>query len=842
MAYDRFLVERARKLVRTFLSGLVLAGAGFGCLTAAALNPDLDISHYAHTAWRTRDGFPKGTITTIAQTPDGYLWTATDLGLFRFDGVRAVPWQPSGEQLPGSAIRSLLVAREGTLWIGTMKGLASWKDGRLTQYPEVAGQIVASLLQDHEGTVWFGAYAPGRLCAIQGDRVQCYGAGTFGVAAFRLYEDTEGNLWVSTSTGLWRWKAGRAVNIRLPGDILPDSVIEDTNGSLLMATAKGLERLAGGKIQSYALPGVTAHFRPRLFLRGSDGSLWIGSDEGLLRLHQGKTDLFGAADGLSGDTVTNIFEDREGNLWVATASGLDRFREYSIPTISRNQGLSSSNSWTVQATPDGSVWLGTASGLNRWANGRMTVYRDQRVLGQGRRRDDRDLNPGDTATEVANSGLAGTPQSLGLDDQGRLYVSTANGVFRFEGGRFVRVPGIPGGNIWSIVEDGHRKMWISDGTVGLLSFGPGNAVQSIPWSQFGQKSFGATALLPDRSEGGVWVAFFEGGIAYFKNGLVRASYTAADGLGGGRVSHLRYGSRGAIWPATEGGLSRIKDGHIGTLSSKNGLPCDQVHWSMEDDDHAVWVYMPCGLARIDRSEWYAWADDPRHAVKTTLYDTSDGVGSVGVSGGFGPHVTRSPDGRIWFVPRGGVSVIDPRNLPFNKLPPPVLIEQITADGKSYDPAHASLPPHVRYVAVDYTALSLTVPEKVHFRFKLDGQDPDWREVVNIRQVEYSNLPPGDYHFLRDGLQQQRRMEPGRRFSGFFDRAGVLPDHLVPGFVRGCIRSAALGALSTASSYHAAAVRRGIGSHRKRAPAHRAGIARHPAAKFSGCGVSISGGS
>src|SRR6202051_3637408 len=180
------------------------------CPCASALNPaSLDINQYAHTAWPARGGFFKGTITSIAQTPDGYLWLGTEFGLLCFDGVRSVPWQPpAGEHLPGGSIRSLLAARDGTLWIGTTEGLASWKDGRLTHYSELAGQV-RPLLEDREGTIWAGGFvsSTGRLCAIQSGGAHCYGEdGSFGREVISLYEDSRGYLWAGAVTGLWRWK------------------------------------------------------------------------------------------------------------------------------------------------------------------------------------------------------------------------------------------------------------------------------------------------------------------------------------------------------------------------------------------------------------------------------------------------------------------------------------------------------------------------------------------------------------------------------------------------------------------------------------------------------------
>src|SRR5215471_13001853 len=180
------------------------------CPCALALNPALDINQYAHKAWTVRDGFFKGRIRSIAQTPDGYLWLGTEFGLVRFDGVRAVAWEPpTGEHLTNSSTYSLLTARDGRLWIGTRAGLASWKDGKLTHYPELAGQVIFTLLEDREGVVWAGGSAipTGTLCAIRHGGAQCYGAaGSFGGAVGSLYEDIKGNLWVGAASGVWRWK------------------------------------------------------------------------------------------------------------------------------------------------------------------------------------------------------------------------------------------------------------------------------------------------------------------------------------------------------------------------------------------------------------------------------------------------------------------------------------------------------------------------------------------------------------------------------------------------------------------------------------------------------------
>ena len=535
--------------------------------------------------------------------------------------------------------------------------------------------------------------------------------------------------------------------------------------SSVTGLSEGLTQLAGGKIRSYSLPGIAQQFRPTRLFRSSDGSLWVGTAEGLLHMHHGQTDKFSATDGLSGNFIRKIFEDREGDVWVSTEDGLDRFREFAVPTISENErGLSTSAVTVLQATADGSIWILTADGLNRWQNGHVTLYGNRNVPGQNRRTGEPQPIAKTGVTEIANGGLRGPVCSLGQDDQGRLWAGGREGAFYFDHDRFLRVPGLPGGNISSIVGDGHGKVWISNLDEGLFYSTPEGVVQRIPWARFGHTQ-GSGALLSDRLHGGLWLGFLDGGMAFLKDGQI-SSYNLADGLGDGSVNDLELGSDGAVWAATTSGLSRVENGRVMTLGSKNGLPCDAVNWVMEDDDRSLWLYMPCGLVRIARSEVNAWAQDPKRSVQTTVFDSSDGVRSRALPGHYERKVTKSLDGRIWFSPPDGVSIIDPRHLPFNKLPPAVDIARITADGKTYDATNGlRLPPRVRDLSIDYTALSLVIPEKVRFRFKLEGQDREWREVVNQREVQYSNLSPGKYTFRVTACNN----------SGVWNEAGTFLD-------------------------------------------------------------------
>ncbi|HEU4506639.1 MAG TPA: two-component regulator propeller domain-containing protein [Pyrinomonadaceae bacterium] len=704
------------------------------CPAAFALDPTLDISQYAHTSWRVRDGFPNGQISSFAQTPDGYLWLGTEFGLIRFDGVKHVLWRPPADQkLPSNFIFSLLVTRDGTLWIGTEKGLASWKDGKLTQHPELAERYIFALVEDREGSVWVSglSVSGGKLCSIRNGNVQCFGDdGSLGRGVFNLYEDSKGNLWAGVKEGLWLWKPGPPKFYSFPGE--PDGIQcfgEDSDGTLLVGWKGGIHRFTDGKTEPYSVPGVTGQIRGRRILRDRDGGLWIGTlNRGLVHVHEGRADVFGMSDGLSGEAGDRLFLDREGNIWVATGSGLDRFREYAVATFSVKQGLSSPWVQSVVADKAGAIWVATRNYLNRWSNGQLSVF---------------NVKP-DTFK----------PNSLFQDRSGRVWVSTPFGFGYLENDRYVAVSNVPGA-VTAIAQDSAENLWIGNEHAGLFHVLRGSVVQQIPWSKFRQDDH-ASVMEADVAKGGVWLGFFLGGIAYYSDGQIRSTYTVAGGLSAGRVSDLQFDKDGALWIATEGGLSRLKNGRVAALNSQNGLPCDAVHWVREDDAGSFWLYAACGLVRVSRAELDALASaveqgiDAKPSINAVVFDNSDGVRSLAVGNHFFPQVAKASDGKLWFsTGDGGISVVNPGRLAFNNFAPPVHIEQFIADRKIYDAAKGGslrLPPLLRDLQIDFTALSLVAPEKIRFRYKLEGRDSDWQEVTDRRQVFYTDLPPGDYRF------------------------------------------------------------------------------------------------
>jgi len=297
----------------------------------------------------------------------------------------------------------------------------------------------------------------------------------------------------------------------------------------------------------------------------------------------------------------------------------------------------------------------------------------------------------------------------------------------------------PEGNIWVA----HRT--------GLFRVSLDGRIQRINLPLKGKLNIWRVAA--DPVNGGLWAGLDNGSLFHLTNDRIVASYGPGDGLGVGLINEVRVAPDGAVWIARQGGLSRIMNDQVATLDRNAGMPCDGAHASIESDDNALWVYTYCGLVRIARSGLKAWTGavdnrKPLPAVHPTILSYDDGLLSYPAFGGSAtPHLTKTPDGKLWMSTLNGVTVVDPSRLIINTVPPPVHIEKILANGSRVEIAQGlRLPPLTRELNISFNALSLEAPEKIHFRYKLEGQDVDWREVIDQRSVRYANLAPGEYRF------------------------------------------------------------------------------------------------
>jgi len=712
---------------RKVVPGLILASTLLASSTAVlAINPPQQLGEYAHTAWSRRDGYSLGGVYTVAQTPDGYLWLASEMGLYRFDGEKFIPWQPPpGQKLP-NAPYSLLVSRDGTLWIGTYYGFVSWNGVDLTEYPELKATFATTLLEDRDGTIWAGIIreSKGELCEIRAGRAQCHTEdGAFGEFVWSLAQDESGALWVGAEKGLWRWKPGPPERFELPGRPADLLVVD---GELLVGIRRGgLLHFAGGTLVPYPVTDGSGQQVPdsvikaNKLLRDRDGGIWIGSDAvGVHHVKNRRLETFNVASGLTGDIACSLFEDREGNIWYASEKGLDRFRKLSVNTLWVDEGPNSEITKAVMASSDGGVWVTSADGITRWQDGRSHYYKD----------------------------VPGLPdawaQALFEDPRGRIWFGTHGGLVYYDRGRFFPVEGQPDSDIVSISGD-ETNLWVA-GPRALALFQNDRLVGQFDWTEIGSPS--RAVAVADR--GGVWLGHsVYGGVEFFKDGKTRERYAAADGLGAGHVASLRLDRDGALWAATQSGLSRIQKGRVHTLKHENGLPCNSVYWSMEDDQQNVWLYTTCGLVRVAHDAVDAWIADPSRSVETRRWSAADGVPIRPMPPYYGGSAAKDADGRIWFVSGEGIQVFDPEHLSFNPIPPPVYVDQIVADRKPYPAAkRMRLPPLSRDITLEFTALSLTDAQSLQFRYRLEGHDTEWQEAGNRRQAFYTNLGPGEFRF------------------------------------------------------------------------------------------------
>ena len=714
---------------------LVLVFASLPPASAWAVDPTQRITQYAHTAWRMQDGVFSSTPMSIVQTPDGYMWIGTADGVVQFDGVRFVRWNPGGDQrLPSSEVLDLASTRDGSVWIGAFGVLSRWKDRTLSHYP-VGSNGLYTVAEDGDGKIWlartFATSGAGPLCQVLDTGLRCLGPadGMPSFNAITLLATRDKALWIGGDTSLLRWARGAATVYRLPelaanaGMFGVGSLAATPDGTVWVGIAKaghglGLQRVIDGRLQSFDSPAlrgtslaVTSLYTDR------EGALWIGTyDRGLYRIHRNIVDHFDRTNGLSGDYVNDLFEDREGNVWVVTTQGVDRFADTPIVSVSVAEGMCAAEISSVLASRDGSLWAGGDGALTRLHDGAVTCLRSGREL------------PGSQVT------------SLFEDHAGRLWVGLDQGLWVYEGRRFQQVTrpdARPLGLVTGIAEDPEGHVWIA-------AAGPPRILMRIEGLAVRQDY--SAPPMPRRvardPTGGLWLGLFNGDLAHVQQG--RAIVHAFEHPDGALLNQLLPSADGSVIAATTYGLIGWRDGKRLMLTQSNGLPCEQVYAAAFDRRRDLWLYMNCALGVVRQADFQAWTRDPRATVTVRTFDALDGVRP-----GAAPFVAgaQSSDGRLWFANTASVQVFDPERLGRNTVPPPVHIEQVVADRRTYAARGGlRLPPLTRNLQIDYVGLSFVAPQKVRFRYRLDGRDDTWQEPGTRRQAFYTDLRPGTYRF------------------------------------------------------------------------------------------------
>src|SRR3984957_4393967 len=693
---------------------------------ARALDPNKRLTQYAHTAWRIQYGFFPNSPSSISQTTDGYLWVGGNSGALRFDGVRFSPWSTPIDSSPLPPVS----VRAGEFWVASRNEFAHVRDGVVISHYDVP---IVRIYKDSDGSVWTLSYQDSDrvLCQATDTKIRCFGKAEgikIGMPS-SFIPDGNGGFWIGGDTSLLHWKIDAAAEIYSfqqlqsnVGQFGIRSLVEDSDGSLLVGIVAagpglGLERFRNGVLAPVVLPNFDGS---KLFvyklLEDSDKNLWIATiGNGIYRIHGQTVDHFGRADGLSSDTVFDLCEGDDGVVWATTSDGIDNFRDLPVTTFSTSTGPGSTCTASVMASKDGTVWGATLGSLDFVRNG---VRSSIRVPGQ----------------QVS---------SLLEDRQGNIWVGVDDGLFIYKDGRFRRIPepdhrplglvlGLTedvDGNVWAECKDAQERRLIR-----IRDF----KVRE----QFSQPQVPKAKAIAADPKGGIWLGAVTGELTLFRDGIARTSSLKLKR--GSWAYQIAVAPDGSVMTASDDGLVMLRAGKVQHLGKENGLPCDGLNGFAVDDNKNLWLGTPCGFIEVASADVQRWWTHPETIVQARVFDTLDGARPGRVS--FNP-AAKSPDGRLWFVNGVVLQMVDPSHLSGDGRASPVYVEDVVADRKQYKPQEGlQLPPLTRDLQIGYTSPSFLIPQKVKFRYRLDGQDRDWQDAGTRREAFYTDLGPGKYRF------------------------------------------------------------------------------------------------
>ncbi len=729
----RGLASRLPVLALWILAGTGTVRVGQAQHGTLGLQPDKALSQYQLDHWTTDDGLPQNTVRGITRTHNGYLWLGTQEGLVRYDGQRFVVIDKAHSELPHNHVTALYEDDAGHLWVGTLGGglvRIDAEDGHMDAYDTTHGlrsNSISAFVQDATGRLWIGTHDAG-LHRLEGARILAVTDTLLGRQITALHRDPRGQLWVGTRTrGLFRLAGDRFVPVTSVPATDIAALASGADGRLWIGTrGEGLMALRGDTLTTFTTADGLPQNSVLALIEDGFGTLWIGTEQGgLARFRDGRFDAFDAADGLAHNVIRTLYADHEGSLWIGTdGGGLNRMWDGKFTTYTTREGLPSDMVFTVFEDRDGALWIGTeGGGVSRLHQGRITTLTTRDGL----------------RNDVVVS-LAQTPD-------GTVWIGTAAGLSAYRDGRFLDPPALEplsGSFIYGLFTDRRGALWIIAES-GLARLDQGHLQR---WTTEDGLSSNLVTTLAEDPDGRLWVGTFDGGITVLQDGTAIAHFSTANGLPDDYIVELYADAEGAVWVGTHGnGLSRIDDGRIRTYTSEDGLLNDLIFQILEDDRGHLWMTSNRGLSSIAKADLIAYERGRGPLLQPHVYDRSDGLRSSEFNGGLQPAGWKDRQGRLWFGTTKGVAMIDPRHVRRNTWPPPVVLEAMRVDQQTV-PVHSpvTLPPGRNKIEFRFAGLSLIAPERVRYRYRLEGYDATWTEDATTRTATYTNLPPGSYTF------------------------------------------------------------------------------------------------
>jgi ligand-binding sensor domain-containing protein len=694
--------------------------------TIFALDPQKQISQYGYNVWSQQNGLPANVVNVAIQTRDGYLWLGTTAGLLRFDGMR---FESIGTDTANSKNREVITAlcetHDGSIWIGTgFAGLRRLKDGKLLPcgpkegFP---GKPIRALFESRAGHLWIGSsdglfeYIDGRFHSIPIDPLYITS----------MTEDSSGKIFIGTGKGVRIFEEARTKQINreneLP-DLLITSICSDRRGNIWIGTENGLTCWSNGKIITERISNNPGLIHVTALCEDRNGNIWVGTTQGLYRFSEGKWTSFKAVQGLQSDYILWIMEDQEGSIWVCTSEGLSRFRDVNVTTYTTQEGLVNNYLTSVLETADSSMYLFSAA--NR---GSISKLKEGKL------------------TQIPNPPPVG-PSFRARD--GSIWTALSGSISQLKNDRFIRydtTTGLPNRWISAITEDSVGLIIYLD-HIGIRRFIDGRLKPYLLANGQEYLSTDYVSSFYHDPAGILWIGTSVG-LVKIQNGK-STNFGTADGLADVWVNSFYDDRQGNVWMSSpRGGLTHYRNGKFIAYNTKTGLFTNEICCVLVDDQGDVWLSSPRGIGRINHKAIEDYERGLIDVITSQTFTTADGMRTDECFSGWQPSAWKAHDGRLWFATVKGAVMIDPKTFKRNEAPPPVYIEQFIADMQTIRLEQSKLlRAGTGKLEFHYTALSYLVPERVFFKYLLEGYDREWVDAGTRRVAFYTNLPPGRYRF------------------------------------------------------------------------------------------------